>query len=148
MTWNEIRTEDDIGALLNTFGDFHDACLKEMHLWTDTFVQPNLSMSVGIKWDCHARFLFQRQWDKASAIEIGFHEIRGINVAPSPPNYDSIIFTATLLLEDGVFYWAETGNWRPDEPGCNDVTWIAAGQMKWRDASDWMGEELRYGPKT
>jgi hypothetical protein len=148
MTWIEVSSQADLDELMDTFGSFHDGCLKEMRLWTETFVQPSLSMSVGLGWDHHARFLFQRQWATPSAIEIQFDEIRGINVAPAPPNYDSSIFGATLLLLDSVFYWAEVGIWKPDDPDCNDVTWVAAGRMKWRDASEWMGETMRYGPQA
>ena len=145
MTWIETVSQADLDSLMDTFGSFHDGCLKEMRLWTETFVHPNLSLSVGLGWDYHARFLFQRQWANPSAIEVQFDEIKSINIAPSPPNYDSIIFEATLLLEDGIFYWAEAGNWQSSEPDRDDVTWIAAGRMKWRDASEWIGETMRYG---
>jgi hypothetical protein len=147
MTWIEVTSQADLDRLMDTFGDFHDGCLKEMRLWTETFVQPNLSMTIGMGWDYHAHFLFQRQWNNPSAIEIGFDEIRSINIVPSPPNYDSSIFGATLILKDDIFYWAETGNWRPDDPVCNEITWIAANKLKWRDASEWMGETMRYGPQ-
>ncbi len=146
MNWREVSNQANLDELTDIFGEFHDACLKEMHLWTDTWVEPNLSMSVGTGWSYHARLLFQRQWKDPSAIEIIFDEIRSVHIALSPPNYDDIIFSATLLLKDGVFFWAEAGNWQPDDPNCNDITWIAASQMKWRDVSGWMGEDLRYGP--
>ncbi|HSI15244.1 MAG TPA: hypothetical protein VK961_24560 [Chthoniobacter sp.] len=64
---------------------------------------------------------------------------------PTPANYDSIIFGATMLLADGMFYWANTGDWSPAAPNRDDATWIAAKKLSWRDASDWMGAELHYG---
>ena len=96
--------------------------------------------------DTHVRLLIQRQFSAPSAIELLFDEVMGLNVAPSPDNYDSIIFEATLLLKEGVFYWADVGDWLPDQEDIIHTTWIAAQKLKWRDASEWMGGELRYGP--
>ena len=143
--WIQINSQSDIETLLKVFGEFHDACLRELHLCTGSSVNKNLSMAVGLGWDYHAKVLFQRQWNNPCAIEISFDEIRKINLAPSPPNHDSSIFSATLLLEDDVVYWADVGNWRPEDPDCNDASWIAAGRVKWRDKSEWIGEAPRYG---
>ena len=65
----------------------------------------------------HARLLFQRQFRNPSAIELVFHQVVGLCVVPSPENYDSIIFDASLTLKDGVFRWTD---------GEDQGTWIAA----------------------
>ena len=147
MMWTEIHSQADLEGLMHTFGDFHDACLREMHLWAESYVGNDLSMSCPGHLDNHLRLLIQRQSSDPSAIELLFDEVRRINVVPSPDNYDSIIFDATLLLQAGVFYWADVGRWLPDQEDSMNATWIAANKLKWRNASEWMGEELRYGPQ-
>ncbi len=147
MTWVEVTNQADLDLLMNTFGAFHDACIKEMYLWTESYVDSDLSMSCPPHLDTHVRLLIQRQFEDPSAIELLFDEVRRINVVPSPDNYDSIIFDATLLLREGIFYWADVGRWLPDQENSMNATWIAANKLKWRDASDWMGEKLRYGPQ-
>ncbi len=147
MTWVEVTNQADLDGLMNTFGAFHDACIKEMHLWTESYVDSDLFMSCPPHLDTHVRLLIQRQFEDPSAIELLFDEVRRINVVPSPDNYDSIIFDATLLFTEDVFYWADAGRWLPDQEDSMNTTWIAANKLKWRDASEWMGEELRYGPQ-
>ncbi len=147
MIWVEVTNQADLDMLMDTFGAFHDACIKEFHLWTESYVGNDLSMSCPSHLDNHVRLLIQRQFRDPSAIELLFDQVRHINVAPSPDNYDSIIFDATLLLQDSVFYWANVGRWLPDQEDSMNTTWIAANKLKWRDASEWMGEELRYGPQ-
>jgi hypothetical protein len=43
------------------FGDFHDSCSKELHMWSEHFVDDNLSMHVSGGLDHKVRVLFQRQ---------------------------------------------------------------------------------------
>ncbi|SFC82721.1 MULTISPECIES: hypothetical protein [Bacillaceae] len=46
MKWNEIKTTEDIKKLQILFGGFHDSCLKELYLWTDSFVDEDLTMAM------------------------------------------------------------------------------------------------------
>ncbi|MDT3498554.1 hypothetical protein NLU03_30780 [Bacillus toyonensis] len=41
MTWNTLKTKEDLEELLQLFGDFHDSCLKEVYMWTDSYVDEN-----------------------------------------------------------------------------------------------------------
>ncbi len=147
MTWNEITNQTDIDELMAVFGEFHDGCIREMHLWTESCVERNLSMSCSDHLDHHVRLLVQRQYSDPSAIELLFDEVKYAAINPSAENYLSIIFGATLILQEGIFYWADVGNWLPDQENSMGATWISACKLRWRDASKWMGEELRYGPK-
>jgi hypothetical protein len=114
-----------------------------VHIWTEHYVSEDLSMACQGQLDTHARMLFQRQYKPLSALELVFHQVLGFRLSPSPENYDSIIFDATLTLQDGVFCWADDfGLTEGDE----DTTWVTAKELWWRDASEWMGAELRYGP--
>ena len=36
------------------------------------------------------------------------------HLQPSPENYDSIIFGASMLCRDGTFYWADDADWSPE----------------------------------
>ena len=76
-------------------------------------------------------------------MELVFEEVTRLTVVPSPENYGSEIFEATLLVDDGLIYFADVADWSPKSDD-QDATWISAKKLKWRDASDWMGEELRY----
>ncbi|CAG9612661.1 hypothetical protein BACCIP111899_01838 [Bacillus rhizoplanae] len=145
MKWNEIEGTEDIEAFLKTFGYFHDSCLKELYMWTESYVGEELSMAVPTELDTNVRILFQRQFDNPSAIELVFEGVTQFHIIPSSANYDSIIYDATLLLQDDTFYWANTYGWKLEDDNSKDVSWIAAKNVKWRDVSSWMGEQMRYG---
>jgi hypothetical protein len=146
MTWTRISTAEQAADFLESVNDFHDGCLREAHVWTEHYVGPELSMGIGLGWDTRARLLIQRQFRGLSAVELLFEEVRHLNVAPSPPDYEDIIFDAALLVRDGVIYWAAAADWSPDHPERDQTTWISGGKLSWRDASEWMGDTLRYGP--
>ncbi|HEY2491818.1 MAG TPA: hypothetical protein VGI33_02670 [Paenibacillus sp.] len=143
--WKSISTQEYIDRLMIDFGGFHDACLKELYMWTDHYVDSNLSMGVSDKLDHRIRVLFQRQWENPSAIEVLFEEVIKLSITPSSENYDSIIYGGTLIYKNGVFYWADDRNWSPEEKRNYEVNWIAARKVSWREVSHWMGEEQRYG---
>ncbi len=107
MTWNTITSEADIEHLLGLFGEFHDSCLREAHLWTETYVAENLAMSCPGHLDTRVRLLIQRQAANPSAVEMLFEQVIGFHMAPTPDNYDSIIYGATLEVADGVFFWSD-----------------------------------------
>lgn len=147
MEWVEIKGNDDIKGLLELFGYFHDSCLKELMMWTDSYVDHDRSMSVGLGLDTKMQMLFHRQFNNPSAIEILFEQVTHFQLKPSPENYDSIIYDATLILKDGTLYWADTSDWTLNDHN-GEVTWISAKKVKWRDASDWMDNERRYKSVT
>jgi hypothetical protein len=147
MEWNEIKTQADADRLMEVFGDSHDACIHEAHLWTDHWVSPDLSMSCPGSLDNRIRFLIQRQFRAPSVVELLFEQVTRFNLVPTPENYDSIIFSASLVLHDGLIYWSPEGDWNPDDTDRDKSTWISAKVLRWR-AVDWLGPALRYGPKN
>jgi hypothetical protein len=146
--WQVLQDQTDLDSLMNLFGWFHDSCIKELFMWTDHYVNHDLSMSVSGDRDNRVRVLIQRQYTNPTAVELMFEEVTQIYIVPSPENYDSIIYEATFLFRDGLFYWADDRNWDPDGK-CRhaSVNWISSRKVKWRDASDWIGKTLRYGPR-
>jgi hypothetical protein len=146
MGWKEIKTQADADALMRVFGDFHDGCLREAHLWTDHWVSTELSMSCPGNLDNRIRIFVQRQFKNPSAIELLFEEVTRLNLVPTAENYDSIIDSATLLVRGEVVFWSPEGDWSPDDSRKDESTWISAKKLRWREVS-WLGEELHYGPK-
>ncbi|MBE1553834.1 hypothetical protein [Sporosarcina limicola] len=145
MDWIEVKDQKDIQNVLDTFGWFHDSCLKELYLWTESYVNEDLSMAVPSGLDTNVRILFQRQFRNPSAIELLFEGVTQFHILPSPENYDSIIYDTTLLLHNDLFYWADQSDWKPVDNSFDTSSWIAATRLKWRDASSWMGDKNRYG---
>jgi hypothetical protein len=145
MSWKSVTTSANVAELLGAFGGFHDSCLRECHVWTEHWVGGDFAMAINTEWETHARILIQRQAGPTSAVELLFGEVRHFHLAPSPPNYASDIFSALLTIRDDGIRWADHGDWMPDDPYQIDCTWIHAGTLQWRDASEWMGPHLRYG---
>ena len=146
MDWKKIETQGDADMLMELLGHFHDSCIREAHLWTSHWVSPTLSMSCSGDLDTRISFLIQRQFKNPSAIELLFEEVTRFNLVPTPDNYDSIIYSATLLVKDKIIFWSPEADWNPAEPKRDDDTWISAMKLSWREV-DWLGEDLRYGPK-
>ena len=98
--------------------------------------------------DTHVRLLFQRQWRHPSAVELLFDEVIAFHLAPAPENRPANIDEAKLFIDGGTIYWAADCSWQPESGDRDKMTWIAARRLRWRDASAWMGEPFRYGPRS
>ena len=144
MSWNHVETQSDADRLLETFGGFHDGCLHELHLWTGYSVNAEFMMTCATESGLGIRILVQRQGDSPSAIEMLFTGVRRLSVVDRV-NYDSIIYSATLLVRDGLIYWATDDDWLPESPKADQTTFVSAQHLAWRDASDWMGDSFRVG---
>jgi len=130
---------------MEVFGDFHDACVREAHLWTDHWVSRDLAMGCSENLDNRIRVLVQRQFANPAAIELLFEEVTRFLLVPTPGGFCTIIFSATLAVRDGTIFWSPEGDWSPDSPHRDDCTWISAHRLRWREV-DWLGQELHYGP--
>lgn len=145
MNWNKINSSTDIENFMDLFGGFHDSCLKELYMSTETFVDEDLAMSMSVNLDTCVCILFQRQDRDPSAIELLFKGVTHFHIQPRAEDQDSIIYGAKLVLEEGRFYWAEDEEWQINHPFLHPVSWISAKELYWRDVSPWMGKEQRYG---
>lgn len=145
MKWNELRSSEDCEIFLHIFGGFHDSCLKELCMWTETYVDAHLSMGMSGELDTNVRILFQRQYRNPSAVELLFEGVTQCHIIPSPVDCDSIIYDAKIGIHNGLLYWVDDYDWAPynDDNGKNN--WISAKRLKWRDVSSWMGKQNRYG---
>lgn len=147
VKWTEIASQEDVDLLMDVFGGFRESCLREVHVWTDHWIRPDLSIYYPSDLNTRIRVLFQRQVKAPSAVEILFEKVTHVNLAPTPERYYPVIFGARMFMEDGILYWANDEDWSPESAAINLHTWISARQARWRDASGWMGEELRYGAR-
>ena len=125
---------------MSFFGNFHDSCVREIHAVTGHYVDDSLSMTVD--WRTTVHMLIQRQYRRFSAIELRFEEVIALRLSAPPPDCENIINDAAFFIRDGIIYWADDGTWTPESSG--EHTWVAAGKVYWRDASEWMGASLRY----
>jgi hypothetical protein len=142
--WQALQNQTQLEELMSLFGNFHDACVREIHAVTGHYVDESLSMTVD--WRTTVHMLIQRQYRRLSAIELRFEEVVGLRVSAPPPDYENIIYGAAFFIQDGIFYWADNGAWTPESSGEN--TWVAARKVYWRDASEWMGARLHYRTNT
>jgi hypothetical protein len=108
-SWKPLTSQADCDKLMKLFGGFHDGCIREAHVWTETSVDNALGMGCPALLDTRARLLVQRQWKAPSAIELLFEEIVTFHFQPSAENCDSIILSAEMLCRADTFYWADLG---------------------------------------
>ncbi|WP_100489307.1 hypothetical protein [Sporolactobacillus pectinivorans] len=145
MNWREVKDHTGIKNLLDTFDGFHDSCLKELYMWNESYVDEHLSMSMSTDLDTNVRILFQRQFHHPSAIEMLFEGVIQCHIIPAPINYDCIISEATVIKHEGLFYWVDDTDWKPEDAAYRSASWISSKALKWRDVSSWMGKQNRYG---
>ena len=143
MDWIQVASQADADRLMTDFWGFHDSCIREGHLLTDYYVGDDLRMRGSLENNHHMKLHVQSQSRPLSSIELRFEGIVRINYVPPPKNYDNIIFSATLLVEEEAIYWAPTGGWKPDKIGDNDCTWISARKLFWR-ARNHLGRDRIY----
>ena len=145
MSWQVISTDEEAKALLKLFGGFHDACIKEAHLWTGHSVNSKLSMAVTGDLDTSIKFVVHRQFASPSCIELLFEKVTRINIVPSPENYDSIIYESNLVKENDEYYWVIDTMQTLGELESTEDSWVVSKALSWRVADELLGEKLSYG---
>ena len=101
MEWKCIKTQAEVDELNELFGNFHDACLKELCFSTGGFVSDNYTMQV-ISTPA-ARLLFQRQKRDPAVIELEFSGVLQINIKPVGENEGVDIFSTHLYWTEEIF---------------------------------------------
>ena len=145
MDWHSVASEEDVARLDGLFGGFHDACLREIHVWTDHYVTNELKMNVVGGLDTSVRLLFQRQVRNPAAIELQFHELTRLGLTPTGENYDSIILGAQLSVIGQGHFMLHIDMRAPSSINDLKSELVVAGRkLAWREV-EWMGSELRYG---
>ena len=127
-----IDSQSDLDYFVNWFGEFHDGLVKELHVINTSSVSKELSMGMANRYHIHA--LFQRQFEKPSATEIIFIRAHGITISHGAEIFEA---KGTYTTQDNsdtplIILEFDSGS-------------ITAERMFYRDASDWMGDEVRFG---
>ncbi len=136
--WTEIKNKPDIDKLMDLFGYFHDSCLRDIYISTREFVDQKLTMHFDNK--LTASLLFQRQFGAMTVLELKFEDIEQFNFRPFSENENAVIYDATLIATNGLFYWADFAGWNI---GDNDSIWINGKKLFWRQRPDLIGNIKR-----
>jgi hypothetical protein len=142
MVWHDVKTNDDVLELMETFGHFHDSCIKELHYQSGTFVNRDLTMTM-INQPV-LTILFQRMWENPSVVEMEFSEIIEFHLKPVEKQYTTDIPGAKLYLDDEIFYWADWDNWDKNSEYKNTATWVSAKAVKWCTREEFIGGDIFY----
>ncbi len=148
MNWKNVTTEESAKELMNVFGGFHDACIREAHLFSQHFVNDELTMNCTGDLDTSVQIVVHRQFRNPACIELLFEGVTRLNFVPSPDNYDSVIYEAKVGLENGEIYWSIDIVKPPSQCKANYDTWICSKSLKWRARDEYLGAELHFGNNT
>jgi len=140
---------------MDATGQFHDGCLREMHLSTETFFDDQGYMHAPGHLDSRARLRFQVCAREIADVELEFHEILSLVIAPTAENADSILNSASVECVAGVVKfraWCvglplvsepnSVSTAAPEEPFIE----ITSRKLAWRSTGETYSQELRYGP--
>ena len=94
--WIQLDSLSAIHDLLEQFGDFHDGCLREVSIATETFVDKAGAMACPGHLDTSAHLYFQSQDSHLPAIEIRCLGISQFRLRPTDDGCDSIISSGTV----------------------------------------------------
>jgi len=136
--WTEIKDNSEIDNLLKLYGFFHDSCLRDIYITTREFVDEKLAMHFDNK--LTATLLFQRQFGPNSVLELRFDNIEQFNFRPFDETENAVIYDASLMMVNGLFYWADFADWKI---GDNDSIWISGQKLFWRLRPELIGNIKR-----
>jgi hypothetical protein len=136
--WTEIKNKSDIDKLMDLYGYFHDSCLRDVYISTREFVDQGLAMHFDNK--LTASLLFQRQYGPMTVLEIKFEDIEHFNFRPFTEAENAVIYDATLIIKNDLFYWADLADWKM---GDNDSIWISGKRLFWRQRPELIGNIRR-----
>src|SRR5437868_4640391 len=100
--WIRLDSEKAVEDLMKGFAGFHDACLREMSIATETYVDERGAMSCPSHLDTSALLFFQSQGARNRAIELYCEAVSLIRVSPTPEGHDSTIWSAVISLDGAM----------------------------------------------
>ena len=140
--WIDIHNEADLNQLLETYGGFHDSCLKELRYVSGAYVRDNLWMHP-FNDQRKLYLLMQRQSESNSVLELEFSGLVQMNLQPNDENYTCEILDVSMFLEDGKIWWGDS-SWFQTEREKYDGTWLCAKQVRWRILENGLGNRELY----
>ena len=140
--WNELLNQIDINGLMNTFGGFHDSCIKELKYISGAFVGLDLCMNP-INYARTVKVIFQRQCKNPMVIEIEFTGLLNLALTPVDESITCELEGASMFISDGKIYWYDSDSVESSIEGHNG-TWICANSVRWRVADEYIGNKEIY----
>ncbi|MCS1350867.1 hypothetical protein [Mechercharimyces sp. CAU 1602] len=128
----DVDSQEKLDDFFKLTHNLHDGLIKEMHIINEAYVDSDLSMSADFQYNL--RILIQKQWKNPSAIEILLGNVSKLDLVES--NYLSNAFGE---YKENKMNGKKTIKLDFD---CNRIT---CSRMLYRDASNWMGRESRFG---
>jgi hypothetical protein len=155
--WIELDSAEAIEHFSREFHGFHDACLREVHLSTENYVDSSRSMSCPAHLDTTIWLFLQSQGAALGAVEIQCRQVTRFRVTPSGDGCDSVITFGSIKSTDGAltlslyFIGAPLGPTKEPSPtrGANrppDIE-VVARELAWRPLPNSLGNVLRYAGK-
>jgi hypothetical protein len=157
--WNDLDSAEAIDRLLVGFGGFHDACLREISVATETYVGEGMAMSCPSNLDTSVRLFFQRGGATIPALEIDCREVTSLHLEPSAEGCDSIIAGGAIGLREGQVRLAvnfiggplkaapDSRVFIPARPLERPDLEVTARSMSWRPLENSLGRARRYRPQ-
>ena len=135
--------EDQLDRFIGRVDGFHDSCLKELKYVSGAYVDENLSM-YPLNDRRILRVVFQQQRRDSVMIELAFGRLRKLKLFPLSEKYTCEMLDVTLIMDHGLFYWADTGGLSVEEMKQYDGTVICAEKLCWRIVDNCMGNAEFY----
>jgi hypothetical protein len=154
--WIQLDSQAAIEDMLDQCGDFHDGCLREASLATETFVGEGGGMACPGHLDTSVILYFQCQSEQLSGIEIRCLGVSQFCLRPTGENCDSIISSGTVAQTPAGYRLAVSFIGGPLTGPPNTAVWLSpssledpdleviAQSMAWRPLPGALGEALRY----
>lgn len=130
--WNDIVTNDDIEALLDLYGGFHDSFVECMEYVSPCSIDEELGFFKKPEADADLLVRFSRQFRNPRVVELMFGGLIEINFKPTL----DVVRHCSIQRHGERLYWAEAVGFEPSKLpglGCN---WICASRIQWRRIPD------------
>lgn len=129
MEWVELKSQENIDTLMNSFYGFHDSCIKECFYITGMFVDEN-KKSMGQDNNSNIKIIFQSQL--CNSIEICFEDIKELNIYTyDNDKYFNDISDAIFFIENNLIYWANSLEWNKNNSD-KEITYIICKKAKYK----------------
>jgi hypothetical protein len=112
--WIRLNSRKTIDEFMESFGGFHDACLREVSIATETYVGQSGAMSCPAHLDTSVLMWFQSQGAKHRAVEIHCEGVSFLQLSATPAGCDSILSAGVLSnegLRAGLVSALSAGRW-------------------------------------
>jgi hypothetical protein len=143
MDFKQIESSEDIECLMKKLLRFHDSCIKEIRYISGGYVSEEKTMhpfnSKRIVY-----MLIQSQHSEIPVIELQFNLIDKLNLKPKFGDYDCVIYEASLIKKNDLFYWSERAGFDTQDADNDNITWISAKELSWRPLENALGERELY----